>query len=87
MVAGKKFNDCVKRDICGAMQGESMAGQFGEEGWIGFIFILSGIASAALCVCPHKRSRRKKASFMKPPLLQCYNVTMLQCYNVTMLQC
>ena len=68
MVRGKKFNDCVKRDICGAMQEKSM-GSLVREGRGGFIFILSGIAPAALCVCPHKRSCRKKASFMKPPFV------------------
>ena len=65
MARGKKFNDCVKRDICGAMQEESMGSLVRE----GFIFILSGIASAPLCVCPHKRSCRKKRFLHEIPLL------------------
>ena len=46
MGRGKKFNDCVKRDICGAMQEGGMGSLV--KGGPGFIFILSGIA--LLCV-------------------------------------
>ena len=50
MGRGKKFNDCVKRDICGAMQGDSMAGQFGEgRDWVYFHFVGNRFGST-VCV-------------------------------------
>ena len=44
---GKKFNDCVKRDVCGAMQEESM-GSLVRGGFRLFSFCRE---SPALCEC------------------------------------
>ena len=50
MVRGKKFNDCVKRDICGAMQEESMGSlvRGGREGL--FSFCRESLRQHCVCV-------------------------------------
>ena len=62
MVRGKKFNDCVKRDICGAMQEKSM-GSLVREGREGlFSFCRESLQQHCVCVLIKEVAAKKLPS-------------------------